>query len=307
MSALSFDRGESDRTHSPAGFAAFRLAGALRQRGVVVTGRSHAGRVDPTTARLVTEIASPTMTALVALTARPSDNFFAEMLLKALGARFGAGGTTSAGAAVVSRYLAELHLTPTVVDGSGLSRDDHTSPLDVVTLLRDLSPGGRRSLQPIGVVMRDSLPVAAQSGTLALRHARHAGGGTLRRQDRDAQRRLRPGRLVRRLVRVRVPDEPRRPDRRRARAGPDGDRAGAPRGALSGPRQPAKQREQPGLVEHRHAEPLGLLELGAGALAGDEVVGLLGDRARHAPAGGAGSARSRPPASASAACRSGRT
>jgi D-alanyl-D-alanine carboxypeptidase/D-alanyl-D-alanine-endopeptidase (penicillin-binding protein 4) len=38
-----------------------------------------------------------------------------------------------------------------------------------VTLLRDLSPGGVPSLQAIGAVMRASLPVAAQSGTLILR------------------------------------------------------------------------------------------------------------------------------------------
>src|ERR1700716_1549626 len=33
-----------------------------------------------------------------------------------------------------------------------------------------------------------------------------------------------------------------------------------------------EQPPQPGFVEHRHAEPLGLLELGPGALPGDEVV-----------------------------------
>ena len=64
------------------------------------------------------------------------------MLLKALGARFGGGGTTAAGAAVVSAISRGLHLEPAIADGSGLSRDDRTTPLDVVTLLRDLSPGG---------------------------------------------------------------------------------------------------------------------------------------------------------------------
>ena len=82
------------------------------------------------------------MTALAALTALPSDDFFAEMLLKQLGASFGGGGTTAAGAAVVLRFLARLHLRPSVVDGSGLSIDDQTSPREVVTLLADLSPGG---------------------------------------------------------------------------------------------------------------------------------------------------------------------
>ena len=38
---------------------------------------------------------------------------------------------------------------------------------------------------------------------------------------------------------------------------------------------PVQQRQQPGLVEHRHAEPLGLLELGARRGARDDVVVFL--------------------------------
>ena len=40
------------------------------------------------------------MSVLVRNTNRPSDNYMAETLLKALGADFGGGGTTAAGAAV---------------------------------------------------------------------------------------------------------------------------------------------------------------------------------------------------------------
>ena len=177
LSALAFDRGETDGMSSPAAYAAFRFAGSLRHHGVVVTGRSHDGVMDPAHARLETTIASPPMSVLAALTARPSDDFFAEMLLKALGAHFGAAGSTAAGAAVVSRFLATLHLTPTVVDGSGLSYADRTSPTDVITLLRDLSPGGVKSLQAIGVALRASLPLVARTGTLAMRmHGTPAAG-----------------------------------------------------------------------------------------------------------------------------------
>jgi D-alanyl-D-alanine carboxypeptidase/D-alanyl-D-alanine-endopeptidase (penicillin-binding protein 4) len=177
LSALAFDRGLSGSLGSPPAYAAFQLAGALRHDGVVVTGRSHAGLTDLYTSKLLTSIDSPPMTTLAALTALPSDDFFAEMLLKALGARFGAGGTTAAGAAVVSAFLAGLHLTPTVVDGSGLSRSDRTSPLDVVTLLRDLSPGGIASLQGIGTSLRGALPVVSESGTLVLRMHHTAASG----------------------------------------------------------------------------------------------------------------------------------
>src|SRR4051794_17898530 len=46
-----------------------------------------------------------------------------------------------------------------------------------------------------------------------------------------------------------------------------------------------EQPEQAGLVQDRHAEALGLLELRAGALAGHEVVGLLRYRRGDAAAG----------------------
>ena len=55
-----------------------------------------------------------------------SDNFTAEMVLKAIGARAGGRGTTAAGAAVVRRGLraAGVPLAGVrIVDGSGLSRD----------------------------------------------------------------------------------------------------------------------------------------------------------------------------------------
>jgi len=177
LSALAFNRGETGRLRSPPAYAAFELAGALRHEAVVVTGRSHAAVADLISDKLLASINSPPMTTLARLTAVPSDDFFAEMILKALGARYGTGGTTAAGAAVVSEFLRTIHLTPTVADGSGLSRVDRTSPLDVVTLLRDLSPGGVEKLQPIGVALRDAMPVVSETGTLALRMHHTAASG----------------------------------------------------------------------------------------------------------------------------------
>ena len=177
LSALAFDRGEGGSLGSPPAYAAFQLAGALRHDGVVVTGRSHAGITSLFTSQLLVSIDSPPMSTLVRLTALPSDDFFAEMLLKALGARFGTGGTTAAGAAVVSQFLAGLHLDPAIADGSGLSRADRTSPIDVVTLLRDLSAGGVPGLQAIGATIAQSLPVASDSGTLEYRMHGSAASG----------------------------------------------------------------------------------------------------------------------------------
>jgi D-alanyl-D-alanine carboxypeptidase/D-alanyl-D-alanine-endopeptidase (penicillin-binding protein 4) len=90
----------------------------------------------------------------------PSDDFFAEMLLKQLGARFGAAGSTPAGAHVVSEALTSYGIHPKIVDGSGLSRADRASPTQVVSLLRALS--GTQA----GDVLEASLPHVGVNGTV---------------------------------------------------------------------------------------------------------------------------------------------
>jgi D-alanyl-D-alanine carboxypeptidase/D-alanyl-D-alanine-endopeptidase (penicillin-binding protein 4) len=102
----------------------------------------------------------------------PSDNFFAETLLKDLGARFGAAGSTAAGAAVVQQTIAaHFGLRPQVVDGSGLSRADKTSPLQVASLLQALYP------TQAGAALRSRLAVAGRSGTLEHRMRSTAAAG----------------------------------------------------------------------------------------------------------------------------------
>jgi D-alanyl-D-alanine carboxypeptidase/D-alanyl-D-alanine-endopeptidase (penicillin-binding protein 4) len=114
-------------------------------------------------------VQSPTITQLMGLMLPSSDNFFAETLLKDLGARFAGAGTTAAGAAVVTQTLSTLlRVQPHVLDGSGLSSADQTSPLQVGELLVQLAPS------TIGSVLRESLAVAGRSGTLQ-RRMRHSG------------------------------------------------------------------------------------------------------------------------------------
>jgi D-alanyl-D-alanine carboxypeptidase/D-alanyl-D-alanine-endopeptidase (penicillin-binding protein 4) len=100
------------------------------------------------------------MAVLIRHTNRPSDNYMAETLLKDLGADFGSGGTTTAGTVVARRNAAKYGAHPTMVDGSGLSRLNRTSPRDVVRLLRGLD---RSALaDPLWL----SLSVAGRNGTL---------------------------------------------------------------------------------------------------------------------------------------------
>ncbi len=118
---------------------------------------------------------------------QPSDNFMAETLIKVLGAQFGGAGSTAAGARVISEELGELDIAPRIVDGSGLSRSDRTSPRDVVTLLGELRR--RRGLHRLARrrgAQRDDRDA----------DARHRGAGPLPGQDGHAARRLRAGRLL---------------------------------------------------------------------------------------------------------------
>ena len=111
------------------------------------------------------------MSTLIRLTNRPSDNFFAEMLLKGVGARFGSGGTTTAGASVVRAQLVRFGVHPRVVDGSGLSRANRTTPRQVVRLLDRMS--GQERFDDFFA----SLAVAGRSGTLEKRMRKTAAAG----------------------------------------------------------------------------------------------------------------------------------
>jgi serine-type D-Ala-D-Ala carboxypeptidase/endopeptidase (penicillin-binding protein 4) len=174
LSALAFNRGETGHEsgpHAPAAYAARELWAALKNDGVSIRGDSGAAAT-PAGAVQLAQAQSPTLAQLLALMLPPSDNFFAETLVKDLGARYGGAGTTAAGAAVVSKTVASLFgIHPHVVDGSGLSEEDKTSPYQVADLLVELAP------TPIGTVLRESLAVAGRTGTLELRMRRTRAAG----------------------------------------------------------------------------------------------------------------------------------
>jgi D-alanyl-D-alanine carboxypeptidase/D-alanyl-D-alanine-endopeptidase (penicillin-binding protein 4) len=185
LSALTFNRGRTGKRRpyfqaNPALFAAREFDRALRRRGVIRGASPRRGRATVTSIDLA-EYRSPSIAELARLTNQPSDNFNAETLIKALGSEFGTGGTTSAGAVVVRRTMAGFGLRPRVVDGSGLSRSDRTTPRQVVTLLEHMNG------EVAGPAFESSLSVAGRSGTLfdrmrrtAARDRCHGKTGTLR-------------------------------------------------------------------------------------------------------------------------------
>jgi D-alanyl-D-alanine carboxypeptidase/D-alanyl-D-alanine-endopeptidase (penicillin-binding protein 4) len=158
LSALALSRGFSKDGH-PAAQAARQLAKTLRADGIRVEGASGAG-VAPAGATPLADVDSPPMRDLIRLTNVPSDNFLAEMLVKDLGASFGGAGTTSAGVAVVRAQLASFGVHPRIVDGSGLSRADRTTPRQVVRLLEIMHH------QQLADAFEGSLAVAGRTGTI---------------------------------------------------------------------------------------------------------------------------------------------
>ena len=165
LSALSYNRGlatEDGRgfQSSPAAFAAARLDSALERRRIAVKGAPRAGRA-PRAARILAFVSSPTMARLVALTNKPSDNFFAETLLKDLAMQADGKGTTSGGARVAARFAARLGGRARLVDGSGLARGNRASPYRLVKLLISL-----REREAEFPALFNSLSIAGRDGTL---------------------------------------------------------------------------------------------------------------------------------------------
>jgi D-alanyl-D-alanine carboxypeptidase/D-alanyl-D-alanine-endopeptidase (penicillin-binding protein 4) len=164
LSALSYNRGlftEGGRgwQANPPAFAAARLEDALEARGVRVRLKPRAG-LTPDAASVLASVESPPMERLIRLTNKPSDNFFAETLLKALARQVGGTGTTARGARIAARFARRVGARVTLIDGSGLHRGNRASPASIVRLLTAMYR--RDDFDPFA----DSLPIAGDDGTL---------------------------------------------------------------------------------------------------------------------------------------------
>ena len=158
----------------PARQVLVRLREALRAkglRGTVKFGPSAPSGADTT---VLATTQSPTIAQLAAATNSPSDNFYAEMLLRGIGARHGAAGTTTAGLTTQRTTLEQLGVRAQLADGSGLSRGNRVAPTTVVRLLDQLAARDE------GTSLRASLALAGNTGTLASRMRGTAAAGRCR-------------------------------------------------------------------------------------------------------------------------------
>jgi serine-type D-Ala-D-Ala carboxypeptidase/endopeptidase (penicillin-binding protein 4) len=180
LSGLSFNSGYSRAgvfASDPAISAASTLANSLRAAGVRISP-AVALRTTPLAASPVASVESPTLTQIVNTTDVYSDNFFAEMLLKLIGARLGGAGTTAAGAKVVERFARAHGSGIHAVDGSGLTRTNRASPRQVVALLDSMkdTPAGEDLIQDMALAGHEGTVADRMHGTAAYGRCRTKTG-----------------------------------------------------------------------------------------------------------------------------------
>ena len=182
LSGLALNSGYSSSSGrgfatDPALTAAATLARALRGAGIAISSRVAHGDA-PTSSKVLASVESPQLTQISNVTNLYSHNFFAEMLIKLLGARFGGDGTTTAGAAVVERFARGLGSNLHAVDGSGLTRTNRASPAQVVGFLRAMrSTGvGDQFIQDLALTGREGTVADRMEGTAAYGRCRTKTG-----------------------------------------------------------------------------------------------------------------------------------
>jgi D-alanyl-D-alanine carboxypeptidase/D-alanyl-D-alanine-endopeptidase (penicillin-binding protein 4) len=179
LSGLAFNSGFSGSTSAsgfssdPAKLATTKLASSLRKAGVQVPPQVALGPTPPNAER-VALVRSPSLDQIVNLTDVYSDNFFAETLIKLLGAEFGGAGTTAAGASVVEAFARANGSAVQATDGSGLTRSNRSSPREVVDLLLGMQD------DEAGEEFIQDLALAGQEGTVASRMEGTAAYGRCR-------------------------------------------------------------------------------------------------------------------------------
>jgi D-alanyl-D-alanine carboxypeptidase/D-alanyl-D-alanine-endopeptidase (penicillin-binding protein 4) len=177
LSGLSYNSGYDGGgfAEDPALVAGHALREDLEKRGIGVKGEV---RLGDASSRLIGAdplalVHSPQIAALVEETNRVSNNFFAETLLKRLAASGGKRGTTKRGADKVEAFAErEMDTRVHAADGSGLTRSNRASPLQVGKLLVGMLE------HPAAEPFRDSLALAGREGTLAERMRGTAAEGS---------------------------------------------------------------------------------------------------------------------------------
>ncbi|WHY83885.1 D-alanyl-D-alanine carboxypeptidase/D-alanyl-D-alanine-endopeptidase [Neobacillus novalis] len=163
--------------HDPAPFTGTVFRDFLIEQGITFKNKStiEKGSVADD-ARLVAAVESPKLDDILTEMVKESDNFYAEMLTKLLGAKESVVGSTAAGIEVIHHFLVNnLGLEDGFIqkDGSGLTRLDHISPHAYIQLLNSMYDGPERDR------FISFLPIAGKDGTLKNRMKGTAAEGNV--------------------------------------------------------------------------------------------------------------------------------
>lgn len=148
--------------NDPERAVAAALTKQLERIEVSVRGHPGSGR-PPAGSSVVASVRSRPLAEIVSYMNHTSNNFFAEMLGKLLGANtFGPPGTIEKGARAIQAWARKNGVRAIAHDSSGLSYDNRVSPRSIVELL------GVAETRPWGATMRVNLPASGE-GTLGYR------------------------------------------------------------------------------------------------------------------------------------------
>jgi len=182
---------EDMTVHKPAAWFAALFKEALARRGIQVTGKATSmdwndREAEPLDFKQLVELGfmeSPPMRDILREVMKPSQNLYTDMILEHVGAKAGeaageeSGRTMNAGVRELNKFLGEAGVKRgwTIFDeGSGLSRDNVTTPEATVALLTFMAH--HRNFD----VYKDSLPIAGVDGTLRRRMKGTPAEGNLR-------------------------------------------------------------------------------------------------------------------------------
>ncbi len=174
LSAFSVDgnhRNDAATVADPAMANLERFRAALAAKGVVVVGASRRGSVSPSATMLGSSKSAP-LAEIVQRFVKRSDNTYAELLTKELGARLGTGSTAN-GLSAIAKHFGQLavQLPEVQEDGSGLSSNNRSSARTEVAYLQ------RALASPIGDALRGAFAVSCVDGTLRSRTCGTAAAG----------------------------------------------------------------------------------------------------------------------------------
>lgn len=153
--------------HDPTLFFGTALKETLARKGIEVKGAPRpADKPFDAAGRPPVATWESDLPATLQVTNRNSQNFYAEQLLKAMGAKASGQGTWPAGLAAIKGVLARVGLADGsygMTDGSGMARGNTFTAAQVTALLRWVAA------RPDAQVFLDSLSVSGQAGTLKKR------------------------------------------------------------------------------------------------------------------------------------------